>query len=85
MQTVLATELAPATSPAPLPRPAAPLGMPPVDAGLLWAVAPRFRGQKGERQRAIIDAVGPALASVLASYRIRSTHQDRALHGADLP
>ena len=50
-------------------RPEAP-PMPLIDAGLLWAVAPRFRGQKGERQRAIIDAVGPALAPVLASYAI---------------
>jgi putative chitinase len=73
MQTAFAADLASATSPAPLPRQAAELWMPPVDAGLLWAVAPRFRGQKGERQRAIIDAVGPVLAPVLASYRIRST------------
>lgn len=65
------TALAPA---APLQRSAAPASsMPPVDAGLLWAVAPSFRGQKGERQRAIIDAVGVVLAPVLASYRIDST------------
>lgn len=69
--------LAPATAPLPCARPPhlAPAGtprMPAVDAGLLWAVAPRFRGQRAERQRAIIDAVGAAVAPVLASYRIHT-------------
>lgn len=67
MQTVLA----PTASPSPPPRPAdAPASMPIIGSALLWAVAPRFRGQRAERQRAIIDAVGPVLAPVLASYRI---------------
>lgn len=61
-------DLAPTLSPRPAARPEAP--PPTVDAALLWAVAPRFRGQKGERQRAIVDAVGAVLAPVLASYRI---------------
>lgn len=70
MQTSLASGLSP------LP-PGRPAQLPPtvglVDAALLWAVAPRFRGQQGERQRVIIEAVGPALAPVLANYQVNST------------
>ena len=70
--------LAPAASPLPCARPPrlAPTGtprIPPVDADFLWSVAPRFRGQRAERQRAIIDAVGAVLTPVLASYRIHTT------------
>ncbi len=68
---------APAAAPLPCARPpaVAPIGaprIPPVDAGLLWAVAPRFRGQRADRQRAIIDAAGEVLRPVLASYRIHT-------------
>src|SRR5690625_1504815 len=67
------TSLAPGSSPMPPERQAqlSPM-IGQVDAALLWAVAPRFRGQMGERQRAIIDAIGPALAPVLDSYQINS-------------
>lgn len=67
------TSLAPGSSPMPPERQAqlSPM-IGQVDAALLWAVAPHFRGQQGERQRAIIEAVGPALAPVLASYQVNS-------------
>lgn len=66
------TSLAPAASPLPPARQIQPPSGGLIDAALLWAVAPRFRGAQGERQKAIIEAVGPVLASVLARYRIDS-------------
>jgi putative chitinase len=42
----------------------------PYDAELLRAVAPRFNGNNGARQKAIIDAVGPVLAATLDQYEI---------------
>ena len=42
----------------------------PIDATTMKAIAPRFGGTPGERQSAIIDAIGPELARTLARYQI---------------
>lgn len=42
----------------------------PVDAETLREIAPRFSGELAERQKAILDAVGPVLAATLEGYEI---------------
>lgn len=65
--------LAPTASPLPPSRPIEPVrGTSLINAALLWAVAPRLRGQLREQQRAIIEAIGPVLAPILESYQINS-------------
>ncbi|HSF93859.1 MAG TPA: peptidoglycan-binding protein [Thermohalobaculum sp.] len=44
----------------------------PIDGDLLWTIAPRFSGAKADRQREILDAVGPVLRPTLAEYDIDS-------------
>ncbi|MGE0224149.1 MAG: peptidoglycan-binding protein [Acetobacteraceae bacterium] len=44
----------------------------PYDAELLRAVAPRFSGENGARQKTIIDAVGAALDATLRTYAIKT-------------
>lgn len=50
----------------------------PIDSQVMFEVAPRFSGEKGERQAQIISAIGPVLQSTLASYgidtRLRIAH-----------
>ena len=41
-----------------------------VDAQTMREIAPRFSGAKGERQNAIITAVGEVLATTLAEFKI---------------
>lgn len=41
-----------------------------VDASTLYAMAPKFAGEKARAQAAIIDAIGPVLAPTLADYAI---------------
>jgi putative chitinase len=43
-----------------------------IDASTLRAIAPKIGGKKGERQAAIIAAVGPVLGPTLAAYQINS-------------
>ena len=42
----------------------------PVDAVTMREIAPRFSGELAEHQDAILNAVGPVLASTLAAYEI---------------
>jgi putative chitinase len=44
----------------------------PVDGDFILKVAPRFSGEKGRAQLAIVSAISPVFASTLASYKIES-------------